>query len=76
MAVMSKLSTRPVTALPVTLIPVEPAGQVITRLDPVGDGALWLTTRKFPSLAAVSGGQLYRSADDGAHWNRVLVDDA
>ena len=51
-----------------------PAGQVITRLDPVGDGALWLTTRKFPSLAAVSGGQLYRSVDDGAHWNRVLVD--
>jgi photosystem II stability/assembly factor-like uncharacterized protein len=51
-----------------------PAGQVITRLDPVGDGALWLTTRKFPALAAVSGGQLYRSADDGAHWNRVTVD--
>jgi hypothetical protein len=32
------------------LVPL-PAGQVITRLDPVGDGALWLTTRKFPGLA-------------------------
>jgi hypothetical protein len=50
-----------------------PAGQVITRLNPVADGVLWLTTRRFPALVAVSGGQLYRSADDGAHWNRVTV---
>jgi hypothetical protein len=51
-----------------------PAGQVITRLDPVADGVLWLTTRPFPAVARVSGGQLYRSPDDGAHWTRVLVD--
>jgi hypothetical protein len=48
-----------------------PAGQVITRLTPVADGVLWLTTRVFPGIVAVSGGQLYPSADDGAYWNRV-----
>ena len=51
-----------------------PAGQVITGLNPVGDGVLWLTTRRFPGIEAVYGGQLYRSADDGANWTRVLVD--
>jgi hypothetical protein len=50
-----------------------PAGQVITRLDPVADSVLWLTTRMFPRVGAVSGGQLYRSADDGARWARVMV---
>jgi hypothetical protein len=51
-----------------------PDGQVITRLEPVAGSMFWATTRRFPALAAVSGGQLYRSADDGAHWNRVTVD--
>lgn len=50
-----------------------PAGQVITGLNPVGDGVLWLTTRGYPAIMAVTGGQLYRSADDGANWNRVTV---
>jgi hypothetical protein len=50
-----------------------PPGQVITGLDPVGGGVLWLTTRAFPAVVAVSGGQLHRSADDGAHWARVCV---
>lgn len=50
-----------------------PAGQVITGLNPVGEGVLWLTTRGFPAVLAASGGQLYRSADDGANWDRVTV---
>jgi len=54
------------------LVPL-PDGQVITRLDPVADGVLWLTTRPFPTVGRVSGGQLYRSPDDGANWTRVAV---
>jgi streptogramin lyase len=50
-----------------------PDGQCITRLDPVADGVLWFTTRPFPAVGRVSGGQLYRSPDDGAHWVRVAV---
>lgn len=51
-----------------------PDEQVLTRLVPVRDGVLWATTLGFPASAAVSGGQLHRSADNGETWNRVLAD--
>ncbi len=50
-----------------------PAGQLITRIDPVAGGVIWLTTDKYTLPGTMAGGQLYRSADDGAHWDRVLV---
>lgn len=53
-----------------------PPEQLITRIDPVADGVLWLTTDKYTLPGTMPGGQLYRSADDGAHWTRVLPLDA
>jgi hypothetical protein len=52
-----------------------PAKQLITRIEPVAGGVIWLTTNNaFKIPGAAPGGQLYRSADDGEHWNRVTID--
>lgn len=52
-----------------------PAKQLVTRIDPVAGGVVWLTTNNaFKIPGAAPGGQLYRSADDGARWNRVAID--
>lgn len=48
-----------------------PEEQHVFRIDPVGDGVVWLGSTKFNVLANPSG-QLYRSADDGMHWQRLL----
>jgi hypothetical protein len=48
-----------------------PEEQHVFRIDPVGDGVVWLGSTKFNVLANPSG-QLYRSTDDGMHWRRLL----
>jgi hypothetical protein len=45
-----------------------PGEEVISGIWPVGDGVLWLT-----STLGVSGGSLYRSDDNGAHWVRLSI---
>jgi hypothetical protein len=51
-----------------------PAKQVIIRIDPVADGVVWVTTKSALQIPGATPGHLYRSADDGAHWNRVTID--
>jgi hypothetical protein len=51
-----------------------PAEQLISRVDPVGGGMVWLTTTKSTYPGAMPSGQLFRSSDDGAQWIRVIVD--
>lgn len=51
-----------------------PAKQVITRIDPVAGGVVWVTTKSALQIPGATPGHLYRSADDGARWNRVTID--
>lgn len=54
-----------------------PAKQLITRIDPVAGGTVWLTTNNaFKIPGAAPGGHLYRSVDDGASWDYVPIDSA